>query len=59
MPGPREEPEAVPRPGAQPAPEVRGDFVSDDLRSDCARFLDELYERMRKRRDGAETRDGA
>jgi hypothetical protein len=38
---------------------VRGDFVSDDLRSDCARFLDELYERMRKRRDGAETRDGA
>jgi hypothetical protein len=23
-------------------PEVPGEFVSDDLRNDCARFLDEL-----------------
>ena len=59
MPGPTEEPEPVLQAGAQPAPEVRGDFVSDELRSDCARFLDELYERMRHRGEGAETRERA
>jgi hypothetical protein len=35
-------------------PDVRGDFVSDDLRSDTARFLNELHRRMRLR---AEHRD--
>ena len=59
MPGPNEEPEPVLRPGAQPAPEVRGEFVSDELRSDCARFLDELYERMRHRVDDADAADRA
>jgi hypothetical protein len=52
--GPVEEPDPVQRPSAPPAPEVVGEFVSDDLRSDTARFLDELHERMRRRRERAE-----
>jgi hypothetical protein len=32
-------------------PELPGEFVSDDLRSDCARFLDEQRRRVEIRRE--------
>lgn len=38
MPGPSEQPK---RPTAH-EPELPGDFVSEDLRADCLRFLEEL-----------------
>ena len=34
-----------------PEPELPGEFVSDDLRNDCARFLDELRRRVELRRE--------
>jgi hypothetical protein len=33
-----------------PDPELPGEFVSDDLRNDCARFLDELRQLVELRR---------
>jgi hypothetical protein len=33
-----------------PDPELPGEFVSDDLRDDCARFLDELRQLVELRR---------
>jgi hypothetical protein len=39
------------RSSSSPEPELPGDFVSDDLRADCARFLDELRERVQLRRE--------
>jgi hypothetical protein len=35
---------------ASPARELPGEFVSDDLRNDCARFLDELRQLVELRR---------
>jgi hypothetical protein len=32
-------------------PELPGEFVSDDLRNDCARFLDELKRLVELRRE--------
>ena len=52
--GTKEEPEPSLRRVPDANPDVRGDFVSDDLRSDTARFLNELHRRMRLR---AEHRD--
>jgi hypothetical protein len=40
-----------------PDPELPGEFVSDDLRNDCARFLDELRRLVELRRQPAP--DGA
>ena len=34
-----------------PDPELPGEFVSDDLRKDCARFLDELRRLVEVRRE--------
>ena len=34
-----------------PEPELPGEFVSDDLRNDCARFLDELRRLVELRRE--------
>ena len=34
-----------------PDPEPPGEFVSDDLRNDCARFLGELRQRVELRRE--------
>jgi hypothetical protein len=43
--GPSEEPET-----SRPCePELPGDFVSDDLRDDCARFLGELQALIARR----------
>jgi hypothetical protein len=41
--------------GSPPSPEPRlpGEFVSDDLRNDCARFLDELKRLVELRRQPA------
>jgi hypothetical protein len=36
-----------------PDPELPGEFVSDDLRNDCARFLDELRRLVELRRQPA------
>ena len=36
-----------------PAPELPGEFVSDELRNDCARFLDELRRLVELRRQPA------
>jgi hypothetical protein len=32
-----------------PTPELPGEFVSEDLRADCARFLDDQRARIRRR----------
>jgi hypothetical protein len=39
--------------GSSPSPEreLPGEFVSDDLRNDCARFLDELRRLVELRRE--------
>ena len=37
--------------GPTPEPELPGEFVSNDLRNDCARFLDELRRRVELRRE--------
>jgi hypothetical protein len=39
--------------GAPPSPDpgLPGEFVSDDLRNDCARFLDDLRRRVDLRRE--------
>ena len=42
------EPEAAPPP---PEPELPGEFVSETLRDDCARFLDDLRRRAAVRRE--------
>lgn len=34
-----------------PEPELPGEFVSEDMRADCARFLDELRALVRQRRE--------
>jgi len=34
-----------------PKPELPGEFVSEDLRTDCARFLEELQARIGFRRE--------
>ena len=34
-----------------PEPELPGEFVTDDLRSDCARFLSELRDLIQHRRE--------
>jgi hypothetical protein len=34
-----------------PRPELPGDFVSEDLRTDCARFLDDVRTRTALRRE--------
>jgi hypothetical protein len=34
-----------------PEPELPGEFVSEDLRADCGRFLDELLARVELRRE--------
>lgn len=40
------------RPGEPAAPEaVPGHFVSDEHRSDCARFLDDVRSRIDRRRE--------
>ena len=36
-----------------PEPELPGEFVSEDLRADCGRFLDELLARVELRREVA------
>jgi hypothetical protein len=36
-------PNVDPEPSAPDEFELPGDFVTDDLRADCARFLDELH----------------
>jgi hypothetical protein len=36
-----------------PDPELPGEFVSDELRNDCARFLDELRRLVELRRQPA------
>ena len=41
-----------------PDPELPGEFVSDDLRDDCARFLDELRLLVELRRELAPDRAG-
>ena len=41
-------------PGAREA--VPGEFVSDEHRTDCARFLDELRSRIDRRREAARDR---
>ena len=43
------EPEAGSSP--MPTPELPGEFVSEDLRADCARFLEEQRARIRHRRE--------
>jgi hypothetical protein len=43
------EPEAAS--SAAPEPELPGEFVSEDLRADCARFLDDLRARTALRRE--------
>ena len=40
-----------PNPSSSPDPELPGEFVSDDLRDDCARFLDELKRLVELRRE--------
>ena len=34
-----------------PEPEIPGDFVSENLRADCARFMDELRELVKIRQE--------
>jgi hypothetical protein len=43
------DPEAASSPS--PEPELPGEFVSEDMRADCARFLDELRALVRRRRE--------
>ena len=43
------EPEAGLSPGSEP--ELPGEFVSEDMRADCARFLGELRALIRHRRE--------
>ena len=39
-----------PEVGSSSEPELPGEFVSNELRADCARFLDELRAVLRRRR---------
>jgi hypothetical protein len=45
--GPNREAES----SSSPEPELPGEFVSEDLRADCVRFLDELQARIAFRRE--------
>jgi hypothetical protein len=38
-------------PSPTPEHEIPGEFVSEDLRDDCARFLDELRELVKRRHE--------